>query len=67
MEQTPGEPHEDPSDVDAADYDTDADPDNLNPRSGANAAGDPTDDPDADTDADPHNLNPRHDRGSQQH
>ncbi len=39
--------------------DPDADPANLNPRTGAAAAGDP--DQDADTDAEPANLNPRDD------
>ncbi len=50
---------------DAAAYDpethTDSDPANLNPRTGAAAAGGAEDDPDADTDADPANLNPRDD------
>lgn len=40
--------------------DTDADPDNLNPRTGAAASGQvPREEEYADTDADPANLNPR--------
>jgi len=41
------------------DQDPDADPANLNPRTGAAAAGDA--DSDTDTDAEPANLNPRED------
>ena len=41
------------------DQDPDADPAQLNPRTGAAASGDPEDD--ADTDAEPANLNPRED------
>ncbi len=47
-------------------YDTDADPDNLNPRSGASAKSDVPDDPEADTDGDPNNMNPRHDANAEQ-
>lgn len=39
--------------------DPDADPENLNPRTGAAASGDAQDD--TDTDAEPANLNPRDD------
>jgi len=47
------------------DYDTDGDPDNMNPRSGDSAQGSASDDPADDTDADPRNMNPRHDASSQ--
>lgn len=42
-------------------WDPDADPGQVNPRSGAQASGDPSQD--ADTDAEPANLNPRDDTG----
>ncbi|MDM8084618.1 hypothetical protein QUV83_07585 [Cellulomonas cellasea] len=60
---TPAGQHDGPDDPD---YDTDGDPDNMNPRSGVNAKSGAADDPDYDTDGDPDNMNPRHDSNAEQ-
>jgi len=57
--QHPDQPDAPHGAVDDTDVDPDAEPGNLNPRTGAAAHSDAPADTDADPDAEPGNLNPR--------